>query len=163
MGGGGSAGSLSYSIQTKRANLPAVLEILRQVLREPTLPESEFEVMKNERIAGLEQGRSDPMRQAFNQLQRLLSQYPADDVRYVPTIDEEIERVKDVTSSRSARSTATTSAPSHGELAIVGDFEPSEVLSDPRPDVRGLEEPRALRADRAAVPARPEADQGDRS
>ena len=51
-GGGGGAGSLSYSIETKRANLPAVLEILRQVLREPTLPESEFEVMKNERIAG---------------------------------------------------------------------------------------------------------------
>ena len=93
-GGGGGAGTLSYSIETKRANLPAVLEILRQVLREPTLPESEFEVMKNERIAGLEQGRSDPMRQAINHLQRLLSQYPSDDVRYVPTIEEQIERTQ---------------------------------------------------------------------
>ncbi len=89
-GGGGSAGTLSYSIETKRANLPAVLDILRQVLREPTLPENEFEVMKNERLAGLEQGKSDPMRQAVNHLQRLLSHYPSDDVRYVPTIDEDI-------------------------------------------------------------------------
>ena len=53
--------------------------------------------MKNERLAGLEQGRSDPMRQGINHLQRLLSQYPADDVRYVPTIDEDIERIKEVT------------------------------------------------------------------
>src|SRR5208337_791661 len=72
-GGGASVGTLSYSVQTKRANLPAVLEILRQVLREPTLPENELAIMKNERLAGLEQGRSDPMLQGINHLQRLLS------------------------------------------------------------------------------------------
>lgn len=79
IGGGGGAGTLAYSIQTRRANLPAVLEILRQVLREPTLPRDEFEVMKRERLSGLEQGRSDPMRQAINHLQRLLSHYPSHD------------------------------------------------------------------------------------
>ena len=52
--------------------------------------------MKNERIAGVEQGRSDPMRQGLNHIQRLLSQYPSDDVRYVPTIDEQVERLKKV-------------------------------------------------------------------
>ena len=50
--------------------------------------------MKNEQIAGIEQGRSDPMRQGLNQIQRILSQYPSDDVRYVPTVDEQIERLK---------------------------------------------------------------------
>ena len=84
-------------MQTKRANLPAVLEILRQVLREPTLPENEFAIMKNERLAGLEQGRSDPMHQGINHIQRLLSRYPAADVRYVPTIAEDIQRIKEVT------------------------------------------------------------------
>ena len=49
MGGGPSVGSITFTVETKRANLPAVLEILRQILREPTLPASEFEVMKNER------------------------------------------------------------------------------------------------------------------
>ena len=64
---------------------------------EPTLPESEFAIMKNERLAGLEQGRSDPMRQGINHLQRLLSGYPATDVRYVPTIAEDIQHLKEVT------------------------------------------------------------------
>ena len=40
----------TFTIETKRANLPAVLDILRQILREPSLPGSEFEVMKNEEI-----------------------------------------------------------------------------------------------------------------
>ncbi len=128
-GGGASVGTLSYSVQTKRANLPAVLEILRQVLREPTLPENEFAIMKNERLAGLEQGRSDPMRQGINHIQRLLSRYPATDVRYVPTIAEDIERIKEVTVEDVRSLYRDYLGASHGELTIVGDFEPSEALS----------------------------------
>jgi zinc protease len=129
LAGGGSAGTLSYSIQTRRANLPAVLEILRQVLREPTFPEGEFEVMKNERVAGLDQARSDPMRQALNHIQRLLARYPAADVRYVPTTVEEIERVKKVTAEDVRDLYRDFLGAGHGELTIVGDLEPSEVLS----------------------------------
>ena len=36
------------------------------------------------------------MRQGLNHIQRLMSKYPADDVRYVPTIDEQLERLKNV-------------------------------------------------------------------
>ena len=97
-GGGGapaaSAGSVSFSIQTTRAYLPAVLDLLRQVLREPTLPEEEFELLKRERLAGLEQMRTEPSALAPRTLTHLLSTYPKDDVRYVPTIEEEIERVR---------------------------------------------------------------------
>ncbi len=128
-GGGGSLGTLSYSIQTRHANLPAVLEILRQILREPTLPESEFTIMKNERLAGLEQGRSDPMRLGMNRIQRVLSSYPPSDVRYVPTIEEDIERMRQVTVEDVRALYRDFLSASHGELTIVGDFEPSEALS----------------------------------
>ena len=64
-GAGGGVGTITFTIETKRANLPAAFDILRQVLREPSLPGSEFEVMKNEQIAGIEQGRSDPMRRVL--------------------------------------------------------------------------------------------------
>ncbi|MBV8487544.1 MAG: insulinase family protein, partial [Planctomycetaceae bacterium] len=126
---GSSLGTLSFSIQTKRANLPAVLEILRQILREPSLPENEFEIQKNERLADLEQDRSDPLRQAVNHLHRLLSRYPVTDVRYVPTISEELDRLKGVTVDQVRSVYSDFLGASHGELAIVGDFEPSEVLS----------------------------------
>ena len=155
-GGGASVGSLSYSVQTRRANLPAVLEILRQVLREPTLPESEFEIMKNERLAGLEQGRSDPMRQGINHLQRLLSQYPATDVRYVPTIAEDIQRLKEVSINDVRSVYRDYLGASHGELSIVGDFEPSESLSVLTRTFEGWKNAQPY-AHRAAVPARSQA------
>ena len=44
-GGAVPVGSARFSIQAKRETLPAVLEILKQVLREPLLPEDKFEEM----------------------------------------------------------------------------------------------------------------------
>jgi zinc protease len=127
-GGGPSLGSVSFSVQTRRANLAAVLEILRQILREPTLPASDFEVMKNERIAALEQGRSDPTSLGTNRLQRLMSHYTSDDVRYVPTIDEHIDRLKKASIEQVQSLYHDYLGAEHGELVIVGDFEPSEIM-----------------------------------
>jgi len=127
-GGGGGVGTVTFTIETKRANLPVAIDILRQILREPSLPGSEFEVMKNEQIAGIEQGRSDPIRQGFNHIQRILSHYPADDVRYVPTFDEQVERLKKTSLDQVATLYREYLGADHGELAIVGDFEPSEIL-----------------------------------
>ena len=135
-----------------------MLEILRQVLREPTLPEGEFEVMKNEQIAGLEQGRIRPDAPGPQPASSACS-------RSIPATTSATCRPSTRRSSASRQSPSSRSATlyrdylgaDHGELAIVGDFEPSEVLPILRQDLRGLEGRQALRADRAAVPARPEA------
>jgi zinc protease len=127
-GGGPSLGSITFPIETKRENLVAVLEIFRQILREPTLPPGEFEVLKNERIARLEQGRSQPFVIAINRMQRVLSNYPRDDVRYVPTIDEQLERLKKTTQDQVAALYHDYLGADHGELVVIGDFEPSEIL-----------------------------------
>ncbi len=126
--GGGGMGSISFSVQTKRANLAATLEILRQILREPLLPADEFEVMKTARLAGLESSRSEPTSLASIQLRRLLSDYPPDDVRYTPTVDEEIKQVQAATVDQVRKLYNEYLGSGHGELAVVGDFEPSEVL-----------------------------------
>lgn len=127
-GGGPSVGTMTFPVETKRENLVAVLEILRQILREPTLPSTEFEVMRNERIARLERARSEPVFLAMNRIQRLLANYPSDDVRYVPTIDEQVERLKRVTHDQVAALYRNYLGADHGELVVVGDFEPSEIL-----------------------------------
>ena len=124
----GGPGLISVSIETRRSTLPAVLDVLRQVLREPTLPASEFEILKTERLSGLEESRTDPSRLASIRLSRLLATYPPDDVRYAPTVDEEIDRVKKSSLEQVKTLAAQYLGAGHGELAIVGDFEPSEVL-----------------------------------
>lgn len=127
-GGGGELGAVAFSLTTKRANLPAVLDILRQVLREPTLPDEEFEIMKRQRLVGLEQGRTEPAQLAGNRLARLLSKYPKGDVRYVPTIDESVDMLRETTLDQVRSLYREYLGADHGELAIVGDFDPSEVL-----------------------------------
>ena len=124
----GGPGLISVSIETRRSTLPAVLEVLRQVLREPTLPADEFEILKTERLARLDAARTDPSRLASIRLSRLLASYPADDVRYTPTVDEQVERVKASTLEQVKTLFTQYLGAGHGELAIVGDFEPSEVL-----------------------------------
>ena len=127
--GGLSVGGVTFTVETKRAKLPAVLEILRQILREPTLPGSEFEVIKNEELAGIEQGLSDPIRQGLNRVLRLFSRnYPSDDVRYVPTLSERLEWTRKVSLDQVRALYHGYLGADHGELVMIGDFEPSEIL-----------------------------------
>jgi zinc protease len=128
MGGGGTPGVASFVIQTKRANLPAVLDLLRQIIREPSLPANEFEQIKQSRLTQLEASRTEPLVLGSNRLQRALNTYPKDDVRYVPTIDESMERLRATTIEQVRTLYRDYLGAGHGELAIVGDFEPSEVL-----------------------------------
>ena len=133
----GGPGMLSFSLETKRANLPTVLEILRQILREPSLPANEFEVLKREAITATEQGLTDPMRLAFNRFQRSISPYPSDDIRYVPTLDERLNRLRSITLEKVRDLYRNYIGAEHGELVVVGDFEPSEVLPIFRKSLEG--------------------------
>ncbi len=126
--GSSGPGSLSFSLETKRANLPTVLEILRQILREPSFPANEFEVLRREAIAATEQGLTDPMRLAFNRFQRSINPYPKDDVRYVPTLDERLDRLRGLGLEKVRELYRDYIGAGHGELVVIGDFEPSEVL-----------------------------------
>ena len=127
-GAGGTTGALSFSIQAKRDTLPAVLEILRQVLREPLLPKDEFEIMKRERLAGMDQMKTEPAMLAPRLLQRTLSPYPKENIRYTPTIEESIERLSATTHEQVVELYRDFIGSQEGELTIVGDFDPDACL-----------------------------------
>lgn len=124
-GGGGSSGQVTFSIQAKHDTLPEVLGLLKQVLREPLLPADQFELLKRERIAALEQAKTEPAMLAPRALQRQLNPYPKDDIRYVPTTDESLERLKAVTYEQVAQLYHDYLGSQDGELTIVGDFDPA--------------------------------------
>jgi zinc protease len=124
----GALGAVSFSIQAQRDTFPEVLQLLGQVLREPALPAVEFEVLKRERLAGLEQMRTEPAMLGPRLLQRLLNPYPPDDIRYVPTIEESVERMRRATYDQVAQLYKEYLGSQAGELTIVGDFEPEACL-----------------------------------
>jgi zinc protease len=123
-GGSTTAGA---SIETTRENLPAVLRLVAEILREPSFPADEFEQLRQQRLAGLEQAKSEPQTIGSLSLQRHLRPYPKGDVRYISTIDESIADVKAVTLDEARKFYADFYGASNGEMAVVGDFDAAEV------------------------------------
>jgi zinc protease len=126
--GSGVPGEITFSIQAKRDTLPAVIGILRQVLREPALPADEFDVLKRERLSSLEQVKTEPSVLAMLLLSRQLAPYGKDNIRYVPTIEELIERTRAVTHDQVTSLYREFLGAGAGELSIVGDFEAEACL-----------------------------------
>jgi zinc protease len=124
----GDTGVATFTIVTKRANLPAVLELLKQILREPTLPADEFEILKRQQLSGLEEQLTSPQSLAIVRVRRSVSPYEKDDVRYIPTLDEEIQRDNALTLERVKKLYSDFVGSQAGELAIIGDFDPAESL-----------------------------------
>jgi zinc protease len=125
----GSAGQLSCSVSCKRKDLPTVLGLLTEVLREPSFPPKEFDVLKRQTRSQLEEERTEPQNLAQRALQRKLSPYPADDVRYVPTIDESLERLDKVTLEQVRKLYTQQVGGQHGELVVAGDFDAKDTLA----------------------------------
>ncbi len=129
LGASGGTGVATFSIQTRSANVPAALDLLRQVVREPTLPVEELEILKREGLTRLEDSRTQPSALAGNLLARRLNAFSEDDVRYEPTFDQQIARLKAVTREQVERLHKEYLGAAHGELVVVGDFDPDAVTA----------------------------------
>ncbi len=119
---------MTFSIECKRESVPAVLALLGEMLREPTFPAGEFDVLKRQVRDSLEEGRTDPQALGFRTLQRKLSPYPEDDVRYVPTIEESVKRLEAVTVDQVRKLYEDQLGGAAGELVAVGDLDPAAAL-----------------------------------
>lgn len=124
----GTPGGLSVSVQTSRENVGKVLDIVKEILKHPLFPKEELEIIREEQIAQINQQMSDPISLAMTSVSRKMAPYPADDPRYVPTMEEEAERVKAVTVEQIRDVYTRMLSSAVGELTIVGDFDPDQLL-----------------------------------
>jgi zinc protease len=118
------AGLLSVTLHVKKPNLLAALKLVRETLREPAFPEKEFEILKRENSERYNRAKTEPGALASRMLQRRLTNYDKDDVRYVPTIEESIARLDAVKLDDLKKLYETQLSGQAGELAAVGDFDP---------------------------------------
>lgn len=123
----GSEGTIRVVLQTRRPHLLETLELARQILRDPSFPADQFELLKQEVITDIESSLTDPQALAGNALRRKMSPYPEDDVRYAPTLEEEIERYRNLTLEQVKELYQEQVSGQHVVAAIVGDFDPEEV------------------------------------
>lgn len=124
---GGLIGDLSVSIEAKRDKMPEVLKLVGELLREPAFPAEEFEILKRQLKERIEKMKPEPNFLADRALRRKLAPYPAEDVRYTPTLDESLERLEKVTVDDVKKLYEEQLGGQHGEVAAVGDFDPAEL------------------------------------
>ncbi|MFO1045571.1 MAG: pitrilysin family protein [Planctomycetaceae bacterium] len=129
LGSSGSAGEASFVIQTKRDKLPAVLELLRQILREPSFPSSELDILKQGQRADLEQSLTDPQQLALRAVRSALSPYPAGDVRHIPTIEEDIKLTESLNIGAIKQLYTDFLGAQAGQIAVVGDFDEESTVA----------------------------------
>jgi len=130
MGVSGRATQATLSIETTRESFPEVLRLAREILREPAFPDKEFEELRQENLAAIEQQKSEPDAVGSTFYQRHMSPYPKGDVRYVQTFDEEAEAYTKATLADAKGFYSSFYGASNGELAIVGDFDEAAVSSE---------------------------------
>ncbi len=117
-------------VKTVRENLPQVMDLLGQMLREPAFARKDFESLRKEMLTKLEEQLSDPTANASVTLMQRLLPFPPDDVRYTPTIKETIERLRKVSAADLAAMHKRLWGASAAQLAIVGDFDATAVKAD---------------------------------
>jgi zinc protease len=124
---GGLLGEATFQIEAKRRTLSEALTLLKEILREPAFPKDEFDILKREIRTGLEKSLTEPGALATRDLQRKLNPYPRANVRYVPTVQESLDRLAAVTREEVVELYARQLGGQTGEMALVGDFDENAV------------------------------------
>jgi zinc protease len=120
---GGGATSANVSIDTNRKSLPAVLNLVAEILKEPAFPEKDFEEIKHQSLVSIESQRSQPNALAGNAFARHLGPFPKGDPRYVSSFDEDTEEIKAVTLEDTKKFYSDFYGASNGEISVIGDFD----------------------------------------
>ncbi len=120
----GDATSANLRVETIRENLPAVLRLLGEVLREPAFPAKEFDELKEARLAEIEEQKSEPIPQALLAFNRHVNPYPEGHPNYTMNFEERIAALNDATVAQAKTFYRDFYGVGAGEIAVVGDFDP---------------------------------------
>jgi zinc protease len=94
---GGNAEGITANITSTKENLPAVIDLLSEVLKKSNFPAKEFQEQQLAAINRAEQEIPEPEPLASNAMARLIDATPAGHVRHVGSLQEQLAETKAVT------------------------------------------------------------------
>ena len=121
----GSVGEIQVSIVCQRESVAKVMDLLQEVLREPSFPVEEFEIIKRQSKDLLEKSKTEPGALASRLLQRKLDPQPESNIRYIPTVEESMSRLEKTSIEDIRNLYSSTVGVGEAELVAVGDFDPA--------------------------------------
>lgn len=123
----GGGGVLTVSLSSRRDRLPDALALALQVVKDASFPERELAEYQRQVKTAIDNAMSDPGSLASRALARHDNPWPADDVRYTPTFEEEAARVQALTREQLQAFHSSFYGAGTIRLAAVGDFDPEAI------------------------------------
>lgn len=90
----GASTNVTVMISTTRDNLPDVLGVVLDVVRNADFPKDQVEEYKTQAVTAIQNAMTEPSAQAMRVLARQNNPWPKDDVRYAPTFEESLASVR---------------------------------------------------------------------
>lgn len=115
------------SIETTRPHLAGVLSLVSDVLQHPAFDPKEFEALRQENLANLEEQRSEPTALGSIAFREYLNPFPPGDPRHASSIEESVAEYTAASDSAARAFYQRFYGASHGEVAVVGDFDGGEI------------------------------------
>jgi zinc protease len=137
----GGPSSVTVNIETTHENLPDVIKLVAEILKDPVFPDAELDKLKSARVTDLESQRSEPQSIAILDFQRYVSPYGKDDPRYVRSIDESEAAINSLKSSDLKSFYKDFYGASNGYITVVGDFDSTKVKSIINSEFAGWKSP----------------------
>jgi zinc protease len=115
--------------ETTKPELLGAIDFVAQALREPAFPANEIELVRKNALASIELSKSDPSARAGQRMSRHFNAHPKGHPAYVASTEEQEAYVKAFTRDNLAKAYADFAGASAGEIVIVGDFDPKEIMA----------------------------------
>lgn len=122
-----SPGRVTITLHSRREQLPAAIELVGDLLRNPSFPPETLDEFKRSTHTAIEQQRKEPGALARNTLDRLGNPYPRGDTRYKPSFDELADDYGALTLERVRDFHTRFYGAGNGEFAAVGDLDAAKV------------------------------------
>jgi len=119
----------TVTVETTKPNLQPVLALVGEVLRSPSFPASEFEPLRQENLAAIEQQKTEPNAMGATAFQRHLSPYPKGDPRHVSTPEEALADYTAATIDQVKAFYTEFYGAAAAQAAVVGDFDAAAVTA----------------------------------
>ncbi len=120
-------GALTAFVQTKREHLPAALELVGTLLRQPAFDAAVLDELKRQSLTAIEAQRKEPEALVDEALDRHGNAYPRGDIRHARSFDERVQDVRAVTPEALRALHSRVIGAGRAEFAAVGDFDAAAV------------------------------------
>jgi zinc protease len=117
----GDANATTVSIETIHENFLDVARLVTEMLQEPSFDPKEFDLLKQERLAQLEEQRHEPFYLVFRLWRH--HRYPKGHINYMPTFEEQMELVRQLTLDELKAFHRQYYGGAAGVWSVVGDFD----------------------------------------